>query len=180
MDLSANSPFVAQLNTKDERFLYKATPRTVGGSTARWNPDSYKVQHVQISSGLSIESPFKAKRGADTEHFARKGANGWRTKDYHVVKATGAKGLTKEESPFYAKPEDIDPKHFSAKNQRAWKEKDYRSFKLSPGTISAQKNPLSKPDLDDTPRGRFGGLRNNRPWSEKAYREFKKADGKLD
>ena len=92
-----------------------------------------------------------------------------------MIKATGAKGLTKEESPFYNP--NTNPKHFTSKNQRDWKEKDYQSFKLSPGTINKQKNPLSKPDL---PGGRFGGLRNDRKWTDKAYREFKKIESAED
>ena len=178
MDMSANSPFVAQLNSKDERFIHKATPRSLGGSSARWNPDNYKPVHVVSSSGLSGNSPFKEKRQLDQKHFTRKGASGWRSKDYKVIKATGAKGLSKEESPFYAKPEDIDPKHFLHKGKHNWKEKDYKNFKLSQGVTIKHKNPLSKKELKDTPRGRFGGLRNDRAWTEQAYRDFKLVQGK--
>ena len=178
--MSPESPFVAQLNTKDERFIYKKTPRTVGGHTARWDPTNYRPFHVPSTSGLSAESPFKTKAEADTKHYSRRGPNGWNSKNYKVIKATGAKGLSKEESPFYAKAEDVDPKRFKRKGKAGWDEKDYQSFSLSPGTISKQKNPLSAMKSDDTPRGRFGGLRNQRQWSEDAYKAFKKVEGAAD
>ena len=37
---------------------------------------------------------------------------------------------------------------------------------------------MSKKELKDTPRGRFGGLRNDRAWTEQAYRDFKLVQGK--
>ena len=172
--MSPNSPFAAQLNSKDERFKHFATPRTAGGSTARWNPKNYVVHKVSKVDGLSSESPFKSAAKAEKGHFSRSGPKGWKSTDYKIIKAQGAQGLTKEESPFYAKPEDMDPKHFTRRGASKWSEKDYRAFTVSKGTVSTQKHPLSDMKMDDTPRGRFGGLRNQRKWAEGEYRAFKK------
>lgn len=177
MAMSPESPFVKQLNAKDERFVYKKTPRSAGGSTARWDPINYRPHHVPSTTGLSKESPFTAKADKDPTHFTRRGPQGWSSKNYKVIKATGAKGLTKEESPFYPSPKDVSVKMYTKKLKQGWNEQDYANFKLSAGTVSKQKNPLSGMSLGVTPRGRFGGLRNQRQWSEEAYKAHSLAPG---
>ena len=167
---------------KDERFIHKKTPRTTGGTTARWRVEDYIFVKAKGHKDTS-KSPFKAIASDKDERFVetlkRRGA-GWKKTDYRIEKAKGREDMS--ESPFKTM---ADPKldRFSHVNRGtprwnivAYKDGLKRSKGVTPGKNSGKNHPLyPKPGVVDT---RFDGISRGTPrWDIDHYRAFRKASG---
>ena len=165
----------------DERFLYKKTPRTLGGSTSRWNVGDYFMVKAKGRDDKSV-SPFKAMAspGKDERFLevTKKREGKWKASDYNMVKAKGQDDNSV--SPFKSMADPNYDTFAHTRKQRGtprWNVGAYRDgLKKSPGVSigknSGKNHPLyAKSGAKDY---RFEGTTRGTPrWDAGPYRAFK-------
>jgi|EP00505_MAST-04D_sp_SCG-Rhode-Island_P003347 hypothetical protein len=172
--LSADSPFNDAHLLADERFKDRSTPRTDGGTTARWDVKDYVVVKASAASSSS-QSPF-GQSVDDKNPFDRfalanaKKSAVWDSRDYQTKKAGSASKKT-DKSPFATGQKDI--RFQEEKGAAEWDAANYIMIKAQ-AQASGQKNdsPFTAQGSDD--RFEFDKSRRKEQWTVEPYRNFMK------
>ncbi len=195
MNESPESPFVTLKQAKDDRFAYRATPRTNGGTTARWNTRDYNVTLAGSAAGTG-ESPFEsmAKVTGDFDRFAdttQKRAGNWKREHYVVSsKASGDATTLSPNSPFKDKGVDHRFGHIKKRLGNGdggqgsqfgddWNEVHYRAFKVAaaPSGMSADRSPFKTAKKGAKDERFVNARKTSGTWDVDHYKAFRLAPG---